>query len=49
VTDRATGTIETPADYSALGWLLIVVAVIAIAAPLLTIVLVQLSPLRTNE
>ena len=49
VTNRATGTIETPADYSALGWLLIVVAVIAIAAPLLTIVLVQLSPLRTNE
>ena len=49
VRDRATGEITMTADYSLLGWLLITVAVIAVAAPLLTTVVVQRSALKTNE
>ena len=49
VVDRTTGAIETAADYTQLGWLLIVVAIIGLAAPFLTILVVQSSPLRTTD
>ena len=49
VKDRATGTVETVADYGDLGWLLIVVAVIGFAAPLIAIAIVQRSRLRTDQ
>jgi hypothetical protein len=42
-------TSETAADYSELGRVLIFVAVFGAVAPLLTIALVQLSPLRTRD
>jgi BT1 family len=45
----ATGTIEVPADYSQLGWLLIVAAVIGVAMPLATIAAIQHSRLRTRQ
>lgn len=43
------GTVSVPADYSQLGWLLITAAVIGVAAPLVTVVIVQASPLRTED
>ncbi|WP_425046530.1 hypothetical protein [Primorskyibacter sp. S87] len=43
------GTITTPADYSDLGMLLITVSVITVAAPLLTVWIIQHSPLRTSD
>jgi len=48
---RAPGTdlVETAADYSQLGWLLITVALLGFVVPLLTVVLVQLSPLKTTD
>lgn len=49
VRNRDTGLIEVAADYSALGWLLIAVALVALIAPLITILLVQNSSLRTKE
>ena len=49
VRDRATGAIETAADYSELGWLLIIVAAIGLLAPLITIAMIQASPLRTSD
>jgi len=49
VRDRATDVIKTVADYSELGWLLITVSLIALLAPLLTIALIQRSPLRTQQ
>jgi len=49
VRDRLTGAIETAADYSELGALLLTVAVIVVAAPLLTIAIVQRSRLRTED
>jgi BT1 family len=49
VKDRATGTIQTPADYSKLGWLLITVTLIGVLAPLLTVLLVQRSRLQTHD
>ncbi|MBI1386633.1 MAG: hypothetical protein GC150_17135 [Rhizobiales bacterium] len=49
VRDRASGVVQTPADYSDLGALLTTVAVISVVAPLLTILLVQSSRLRTSE
>jgi hypothetical protein len=49
VRDRATDVIKTVADYSELGWLLITVALITLLAPLLTIALIQRSPLRTQQ
>ncbi len=49
VRDPTSGNITVPADYSQLGLLLIVVAVITVAAPLIAIVLVQASPLRTRD
>lgn len=49
VRDRVTDVIQVTADYSELGWLLITVAVIGAGAPLLTIAVVQASPLRTRQ
>lgn len=49
VVDRITGAVDVPADYSQLGWLLITVAVIGVAAPLLTLLAVQCSRLRTTD
>jgi hypothetical protein len=49
VVDRVTGVVLVGADYSQLGWLLIVVATIVVALPLLTIAVVQSSRLRTHE
>ena len=49
VRDRVTDVITTVADYSELGWLLIVVALIGLIAPLLTILIIQRSPLRTSQ
>ncbi|EAQ43599.1 membrane protein, putative [Roseobacter sp. MED193] len=48
VTD-ASGQITTPADYSNLGALLITVAMLKLAVPLVTILLVQISPLRSTD
>ncbi len=44
-----TGKIDVPADYTAVGELLIVVALITFVIPLVTIMAVQRSPLRTEE
>jgi hypothetical protein len=49
VRDRVTDVLQIPADYSELGWLLITVAVIAVAAPLITIAFIQHSRLRTQQ
>ena len=47
VRDPATGAVSVPADYSELGMLLITVTVMTFALPLLTILLVRWSPLRS--
>lgn len=47
VKDAATGEIQVPADYSDLGILLITVALIGLTLPMLAIVLVKLSPLKS--
>ena len=49
VRDRATGAVLAAADYSALGWLLITVVAIGVTMPLLTILIIQASPLRTRQ
>jgi len=49
VRDRVTDAIQSTADYSELGWLLISVALIGLIAPLLTVVVIQRSPLRTHQ
>ena len=49
VRDRATGAIEVPADYGDLGWLLISVALLGVLLPLVTVLAVQVSPLRTRQ
>ena len=49
VRDRVTNAIESTADYSELGWLLIGVTLIGVLAPLLTVLLIQRSPLRTHQ
>ncbi|RKT30926.1 BT1 family protein [Roseovarius halotolerans] len=49
VTDRETGAVTVPADYSELGMLLIVVTAITVGAPLLVIWLVQNSRLRSTD
>ena len=49
VRDRVTGVIESTADYSQLGWLLITVALIGVVAPLVTVLVIQRSPLRTHQ
>ena len=49
VRDRASGVVEVAADYSELGWLLLTVAALSTALPLLTILIVQRSPIRTRQ
>ncbi|MBT8139084.1 MAG: hypothetical protein KJP25_04895 [Gammaproteobacteria bacterium] len=49
VQDRVTGLTSNTADYSELGALLIAVSLIGLLFPLLTIMLVQRSPLRTEQ
>jgi BT1 family len=49
VRDRVSGAIEVPADYSELGWLLLTVAVLATALPLIIIFVVQRSRLHTRQ
>ena len=49
VKDRVTDVIQTSADYSELGWLLISVSLIGFCAPLLTVWIIQRSPLRSNQ
>ncbi len=49
VRDRVSGVVEVAADYSELGWLLLTVAALTTALPLLTILIVQRSPLRTRQ
>ncbi len=49
VRDRASGALEVAADYSELGWLLLAVAALTTTVPLLTILVVQRSPLRTRQ
>jgi hypothetical protein len=41
--------VTVAADYSQLGWLLITVTLIATVAPLLTILIIQRSPLKTQD
>ncbi|MEL7466891.1 MAG: hypothetical protein AAFN27_00455 [Pseudomonadota bacterium] len=48
VTDPLTGAIETSANYENLGHLLILVAVLGLAFPLMTVALIQVSRFRTN-
>jgi hypothetical protein len=49
VRDRATGSVTVSADYGEMGWLLITVALVTVAVPLGTILLVQRSRLRTQQ
>jgi len=49
VRDRVTDVIQTTADYSELGWLLISVSLIGLCTPLLTVWIIQRSPLRSNQ
>ncbi|MCP4317709.1 MAG: folate/biopterin family MFS transporter [Hyphomicrobiales bacterium] len=49
VRDPLTGAISTSADYSELGWMLVTVALVSVMVPLATILVVQRSPLRTNQ
>ena len=49
VRDQVTDAIQVPADYGELGMLLVTVASLGVALPLLTILLVQHSPLRTRQ
>lgn len=49
VRDRETGTTITSENYGSLGWLLVTVAVVSLLAPLVTILIVQLTVLRTEE
>jgi len=49
VTDPETGEVTTPADYSELGILLIVVSLLTVGLPLLTVMIVQRTRLRTQE
>ena len=49
VRDRVTDAIETTADYSELGLLLISVSLIGFCAPLVTVWIIQRSPLRSSQ
>ncbi len=49
VRDRISGAIEVTANYSELGVVLITVAVIGVALPLLTIMIIQRSALQTQQ
>jgi hypothetical protein len=47
VTDRATGSVTVPEDYSQLGWLMLTVTGLGIALPFAAIAFVKLSRLRS--
>lgn len=49
VPEARSSAIETAADYSELGWLLISAAVVGVVLPLVTIAVIQHSPLRTRQ
>lgn len=49
VRDRVTDVIETGADYNQLGMLLITASLIGLCLPLLTVWLIQHSPLRSHQ
>lgn len=49
VRDQMSGTIDTLANYNELGWLLITVALLSTAIPLLVVLAVQRSRLRTTQ
>ncbi len=49
VRDRVTDAITTAADYGELGWLLISVTLIGVAAPLLAVFIVQHSRFRSSQ
>ncbi|MEM9107210.1 MAG: hypothetical protein AAGC96_16280 [Pseudomonadota bacterium] len=49
VRDRVSGEVLTSASYDSLGWLLIVVSVTAVVAPLITILIVQHTMFHTDE
>ena len=49
VRDRLSDLVEIPADYTELGWLLIIVAVISVLLPLVTIAIVQRSRFHTRQ
>lgn len=49
VRDRATGAVLVSPDYSQVGWLLVTAALLAAIVPLLTVAVVQASPLRTTQ
>ena len=49
VVSPETGVVLIPADYDQVGWLLITVAVVAVVAPILTILVIQSSKYRTFE
>jgi len=49
VRDRTSGAVQVAADYSELGWLLITVALAALILPLITVWIIQRSPLRTRQ
>ncbi|MDH5179014.1 MAG: hypothetical protein OEZ39_01610 [Gammaproteobacteria bacterium] len=47
VKDRTTEQITVPADYSELGWLLITVTLMGLILPILAIVIVRMTPLKS--
>ncbi len=47
VQDRASGTIEVPADYGELGWLMLTAMVLGFALPITAVLLVRLTRLRS--
>ncbi len=49
VRDRGTGAILVPADYGALGWLLILTAALSILLPVLAVAILQWSRFRTAQ
>jgi len=49
VRDLVTDVVESSADYSELGWILISVTLVGFCAPLLTVMIIQRSPLRTRQ
>jgi hypothetical protein len=49
VRDRVADVVETVANYDELGWLMITATLIGLLAPLLTVVIIQRSPLQTHQ
>jgi len=47
VQDRATGAISVPADYSELGWLMLTAMLLGLILPLVAVVLIRVSPLKS--